>query len=55
MKTTNTLIEELEKHMSRGGTRDWKFDCKKTNHFFRLKLRIDRELEKLNKIEKIIL
>ena len=54
MKTTNTLIKELEKHMSRNVTRDWKFDYKKSQHFVRLKMRIDRELDKLNQIEKII-
>jgi len=53
MKTVNTLIEELENHKRKTNS-NWKFDFKNSQHFVRLKMKIDRELEKLNKIEKII-
>tara|TARA_R110001583_G_scaffold145582_5_gene297529 strand:- start:24 stop:188 length:165 start_codon:yes stop_codon:yes gene_type:complete len=53
MKTVDTLIKELENHRSRNG-KEWKFDFKKSHHFVRLKMSIDRELNKLNEIEKII-
>ncbi len=53
MKTVDTLIKELENHRRKTNP-DWKFDFKKSHHFVRLKISIDRELNKLNQIEKII-
>ena len=53
MKTVDTLIKELENHRRKTNP-DWKFDFKKSHHFVILKISIDRELNKLNQIEKII-
>ena len=50
---TNNLIEQLENH-KRKTNPDWKFDYKKPHHFTRLKWKIDRELNKLNQIQKIL-
>ena len=50
---TYNLIEQLENH-KRKTNPDWKFDYKKPQHFARLKMQIDRELNKLNQIQKIL-
>ena len=53
MKTVDTLIKELENHKRKSGS-NWKFDFKNPQHFVRLKMKINRELDKLNQIEQII-
>ncbi len=50
---TNNLIEQLENH-KRKTNPDWKFDYKKPQHFARLKMKIDKELNKLSQIQKIL-
>lgn len=47
MKTTISLIKEVEERLN------VKFDWGNSRHRTRLKFKIDRELEKLNQIEKI--
>ncbi len=48
MKTTQTLIKEIEVRSN------LKFDWNKASHRFRLTSKIDRELEKLFEIERIL-
>ncbi|QDP49315.1 MAG: hypothetical protein Unbinned3065contig1007_29 [Prokaryotic dsDNA virus sp.] len=47
MKTTENLIKKVEERLN------VKFDWGNPRHRTRLKFKIDRELEKLNQIEKI--
>jgi hypothetical protein len=49
MKTTQTLIKEIEVRSNLK-----KFDWNNASHRFRLWSKIDRELEKLYEIEKIL-
>ena len=51
--TTDNLIQQIENHRRKTNP-DWKFDYKKPHHFARLKWKIDRELNKLNQIQKIL-
>lgn len=48
MKTTNLIIQEIEKR------KNTKFDWKKPSHRFYFTQKINRELEKLYKIQQIL-
>lgn len=48
MKTTNKLIKEIELR------KNIKFDWNKSSHIFRLKEKIDFQLEKLHNIQTIL-
>ena len=55
MKTVRTIIKEIEDRKNNTGMTNYKFDWNKSADRSRLEWKVDRELAKLDNIEKILL